>query len=411
LFRKRSLRLLVASFAVLSLAAACSSDDDSSSGGDDDEQEEAAAPQPDCVAEPTGEPILIGTISNIEGPGQSEGVVEGSEAAAESINCEGGVQGRPVEILPCNGNTALDPNNPTTCARDAVEAGVIASAGNFVSDAAATTIFEDAGLPVLGFPLSAADITSPVSFPLTAGAPGTLAGNAAQLYDAGFEDIGLVILDVPGADLAASFADNALAERGTELSTTVKVPVDPSADVAPLVAQATGDSDALIIALTGDSAAQFILGARQSGFTGGIGMTAITMNEDLQEQLGDEIASGIDYLGTTFPASADAEGIDAFNADMAAYQPDSPRNEFAINSWQAVRVIADVLEQAETVDAAALLAGLEGYTVELGVAPPLTFEDGGAFGLPRLFTENVLAQAFEDGELVQVGEFFNPLEP
>lgn len=133
------------------VAAACGDDSDSGDGGDggsDSTGEALAALDVDAILaadgteceEPEGDPLLIGYAADFsELGGYADG--PGSQAAefmAEKINCAGGVDGTPVEIIVQD--IQGDPDITQRAAQDLLDQGV---------DAILGPPFSDFGLPLL----------------------------------------------------------------------------------------------------------------------------------------------------------------------------------------------------------------------------------------------------------------------
>ena len=138
--------VLVAVLSVFSLiAAACGDDDDDASSASASEpaeapaeapaEEPAEAPAEEPAEEPAPEPepepkdpikVMVITPEDNDILIIPEARI-GVQAAAERINSEGGVQGHPIEVLTCNDQN--DPNTAASCAREAVDAGVVAVVG------------------------------------------------------------------------------------------------------------------------------------------------------------------------------------------------------------------------------------------------------------------------------------------
>jgi branched-chain amino acid transport system substrate-binding protein len=78
---------------MLLLVAAC--------GDDDDDAAEEGSTEEDAGGEPTGEPIKIGTLTSLTGPFTPWGVQvnDGMQLAVDEINDDGGVDGRPLELV------------------------------------------------------------------------------------------------------------------------------------------------------------------------------------------------------------------------------------------------------------------------------------------------------------------------
>ncbi|MGH9050257.1 MAG: ABC transporter substrate-binding protein, partial [Acidimicrobiia bacterium] len=115
------------------------------------------------------------------------------EARVEALNRSGDLGDYTVEVFECD--TGLDPNDTEQCARDAVEAGAVASVGfNGTTGANLLPILEGAGIPAVGtVPVSPVETSSPVSFPLTSGVPGAFEALPIAIGDEGATNQALVI--------------------------------------------------------------------------------------------------------------------------------------------------------------------------------------------------------------------------
>src|SRR4029450_2514967 len=87
-----------------------------------------------------------------------------AKAAADDINENGGVDGRPVEIVECNDKS--DPNGAGTCARQAVEEEGVAVYHNTINGATMYPILAEANIPVVGPSNTAPDWTTENVYPL-----------------------------------------------------------------------------------------------------------------------------------------------------------------------------------------------------------------------------------------------------
>lgn len=408
----RILRAAAVPFAVAVLAAACGSDEGSSDANVDDTSGATTSTPTDAASEPAGEPIKLSMIGIISGPAGSEFMSAGAEAAAQAINDAGGVDGRPIEILACDGSIqAVDPTAGTECANDAIDAGVIATISKTNADDNTTNAFLDAGIASIApFPIGSADLGAEGSYPFKS--VYELIGAAALLADEGAETIRMLAFQTPATGFTASLANEALRPRGLDLGDPIQVPPDPSTDLTPYIAQATSGTDGLIVALTKDGMIRAIKGARASGYTGLIAAPGQAVTPDLIEELGDD-AEGLLAASEFEAVTSTSERVQQFVAEMEAFDPDAPLDEQAINSWAAVHFVAELLETLPTIDAASLMEALPGATVDTGVRP--TFELTSVpnpFDLPNVFIDTVQYQRVEDGELVAIGdgEFVNPTE-
>ena len=115
--RKTLRRLLIVSGALLMLVvAACSSGSAGSSSAGSGAATGAAATSSGPVPAGAIKIFVMGTFSS---PQESvPGALQGAEAAADSINASGGINGKKIAIISCNDQS--DPNQAAACARQAV---------------------------------------------------------------------------------------------------------------------------------------------------------------------------------------------------------------------------------------------------------------------------------------------------
>ena len=359
---------------------------------------------------PSGAPIPLSMIANFSGPGAGDTNFRGgAQAAVKRVNCDGGVQGRPLQLITCNGNPFVDPNLGPNCAREAVSKEVVASVGMTTLDSSVVEAFDDAGIPIVGAPVSLRGLTAPHSFPIVGGLPGALAGQAAKLYDEGSRRIRVLSVDVPGSAALAIFANLGLTPRGSKALETVLLPHDPALDDSAVIQSAITGADAIILAMTGDQLEKVVPEIRSAGFKGKLSSQVTIVSPD-QPQVKDFL-----FAAFTYPASSTGKpGIDRYNADMDRFSPNDRFRglEGDIVAWESVQIVADALQTAPTISAAALYTALQTYTVSFGVAPDIDFSTGGGvYGIPRIFTPYVIAQKVKNKEYVADGDFFNPTQP
>lgn len=98
------------------LLAACGDDDDGA--GTDEGTTEEGEGTSSTASSPTGEPIRVGVISAESGPAASfnPSQVRGVEFWAEQLNGEGGIDGRPVELVKCDDEST--PEGAAACSRE-----------------------------------------------------------------------------------------------------------------------------------------------------------------------------------------------------------------------------------------------------------------------------------------------------
>lgn len=360
----------------------------------------------------SGEPVLVSTISNENGPVAQPYYKPTVLAAAKSVNCAGGIQGRPLKMVTCNGNIYLDPNLGQNCVRDAIAQGVIASASLSSPENAVGQAFANAGIPMVGTALNLLGLTSPLSFNMTSGAPGLITSLAAGAWDKGARRIRVLIFESNLAPALNGFANQALEPRGGKMLEPVQYPADPSVDDSAIIQSAINGADALLLLLNSPVTIKVVDELRAAGFTGLIGTGATIADPDVLKGVGPKEAKALVLSAGFYPATATKQpGIARYNADMDRYSPKTPRVESSIGAWSSVMVIADALNKAPTIDKEALLTVLNTYQFELGVSPDVDFANTGAFGIPRVFTTLSSLQKTKNLEYYTDGAFFDPTVP
>jgi ABC-type branched-subunit amino acid transport system substrate-binding protein len=396
----------VAALTVL-VAVSCSSD----GGGSGSASEDAESTTPPTTEAPEfdGEPIPFVVPAASSGVVAQPEIFDAAEAAAEAVNAAGGIEdpeggpARPLEVIRCEGNE--DPDTALQCAQDTIPQDPVAVVGRYLIGADGTQAWADAGIPMIGsLPIETEDYINPAVFPITGGAVAGAGGLAYALQEAGAQTIALITGDVDAGRALPDLFTPALSSPD-DLVDAVYVPLDPSADYTPQLTQlASSNPDAVAVFGSSDINVRAISGLRAAGYTGLIGAPAAGLGADGLETLGAD-AEGLVLAGSFEPASSDSEGITQFNTEMDNHGGDFPRDEYAINAWASVHLLADVLADVDTIDAASVLAALDGRDVDLGVAPPFTLGVAdNPTGAPRIFTVQFQEQTVEDGVIVAAGD-------
>jgi ABC-type branched-subunit amino acid transport system substrate-binding protein len=391
---------------VLALGTAACSDDDSGSGPDDPSQTGEAL---------TGAAVKLSVMAPESGIVAQPEIFDGALTAVAAINDAGGIadpdggDARPLEIVECRmEGTTTDPQAPLKCAEDAIEAGVVADVGKYLFATEGVKAFQQAGVPLIGtVPIEQEDFINPNVFAFNGGAPVLIAGTGAALQEAGAKTIGVLTGDVPAGRALPGFVKPVLGSP-EDLTTESYVPLDASADLTPFAAKVAQENpDGMVMAASGDINVKAILALRQAGYQGLIGVPASNLSAETIDTLGDA-AEGIISAGTYEAVTdEDNETIAQFNKEMDDYAPDAQRNEFSLNAWLAVHYTADLLADADKLDAATLLAAVQAKpTVDLGATPEFTLGEPNNFlQLPTVPAADVQFKKVEGGEVVAIGDF------
>jgi ABC-type branched-subunit amino acid transport system substrate-binding protein len=259
------------------------------------------------------------------------------------------------------------------------------------------------------------DFQSPASFPLSGGIIATSADLPRFLADDGAKTISIARPDLTQGAVIKTFGDQALSKVGQSIKNDVPVPID-APDMAPYVQAAlAGGTDAIVVALPGQQAINFVQAAKQADPKVKLALIS-TEPGPVQKALGDQSA-GIIQAPTILPPLSvkTAEGKRYLNEMKAAGYKNT--SGFRLNSWLAMQVLAQVADGLPEVTSSAIFDKLNTTSdLETGLTPPLqwtTPADLGALSsvAPRVFSVCELAVKMTKGTKVKpvTGKFFDAL--
>jgi branched-chain amino acid transport system substrate-binding protein len=355
---------------------------------------------------PSGDPIKVMTVTTLNAAGPTyQNIANTAMAYQEYINANGGIAGRPLEVTVCD--EQFDPAVATTCARDAVEGGMVSVVGSF-------TFFAESIVPVLAeseitwfgecCPITPSEWTSPYSFPI-GNQPMYAVGAVSRAVQDGCAAINAVIID--GAQGFIPPMENAMSALGMEFGDVVILP--PTAqDYSAEVAQATsGDADCVIVIvsetpyITWNTAwAQSGTEARQYGPQGNL--NAVSAAGAVEATNGDVIAGMYPDISTE-PWAEYRQALEDQGFDMAEQDYNSLGG---MGTWAAYVAFAQIAETIEGDITASSFYEAANATSNLdlnGMVPVLDFTtewSDGLEGYNRLFNRSVIFSTLEDGVVV-----------
>ena len=404
---------MVAAFGFL--VAAC--------GGGDDATEEPAAEEPAAAEETTeeaateelsGDPIKLMSITTLNANGPTyENIAITAELAAEFINDTGGINGRPVEVIVCD--EQFDPAIAATCARDAVEEGVISVVGSF-------TYFAEAVVPVISesditwfgacCPISPSELTSPYSFNI-GNQPMYAVGEVKRAVEDGCEAINAVIVE--GADaIFRPPMENAIAAYGMEFGDVIITPTIAQ-DYSAEIARATTDADCMVVVMSETPFLTWNTALQQSGSDikqyGNQGNLNAISAKGAEEATDGNIISGMYPDISTSP-------WDDYRMMLEKNDVDQVANDFnslgGMGTWAAYMGFAQIARgiEGDVTPTSFFEAASNTSNLDLnGMVPVLDFTQEWTDGLPgyaRLFNRSVVYSQLSNGEVIPVdNEFFD----
>lgn len=387
-------------------------------GGGTDQPAEAAPPEeaatttteaPATAAEETaaesatGEPIKLMTIADVTSLGPIfPNIAITAKAYEQFINAEGGIGGRPVEVIACDAKGT--PTDATACARQAVSEGVVAVIGSstFTGDAI-MSVLEPAGIAYFGMccPLSPSEWAGETSFPLGS-MPVFATGLVKRAAEDGCQSAAAVIIE--GGEGFRPFIEVPAETLGLTISKYVTLPAT-SQDFSPQVAEATDGTDCILMLVPETPFIAWMPAFAQSGSEARMYAPQGNLNEKVAKGF-EDVTDG-DVISGMYPDISLPQWDDYRAALEAANAPatEDYNSLGGLGTWTAYEAFAQI---AETVDgeitAESFLAALPTAKVDLpGKIPPIDFADDwsdGVEGFPRLFNRSVVFAALENGKVV-----------
>jgi ABC-type branched-subunit amino acid transport system substrate-binding protein len=394
-----------------SILVACGSsdEDDASSSG-------VTAPP----SELTGTPIKVAHISDIEAEGVTQAdALGGVEAGVESINTNGGIDGRPVELVAvCNGER--NPNVARACVRKAIDDGVVAFVGNMSSaDDGFIPVIDEAKVASIGsIPLSPVTGASSSAFCFNGGLAAAVVGLAGALEQAGATNISFIY---PGNIGSASAGMQeaygfGVESSGLEDAGAVGFNLGETQFDAVVAKAASGDVDGIALLSPGEPEAALIRAVKQYAPDVMIATPNSLLTPSVLDALG-STADDVLAVAITQPSTAnEVPGIVMFNEAMDVHDPDGEiaRNDLAINGWASVWALQRIASGMPEITRESVFKAMEEVdNLDLGgIYPPLSAPDheGNPPGLGCAMAIGNVSVTVKDGQTyaVEPGEFLEP---
>ncbi len=354
---------------------------------------------------PSGDPIKVMTVTTLNAAGPTyQNISDTANAYADYINTRGGIAGRPLEVTVCD--EQFDPAVATTCARQAVEEGMVSIVGSF-------TFFAESIVPVIAessitwfgacCPITPSELTSPYSFNI-GNQPMYAVGAVKKAVDDGCENINAVIID--GAQIFVPPMENAMTALGKTFGEVIILP--PTAqDYSAEVAQATTDADCVITIvsetpfITWNTAwAQSGTEAQQYGPQGNLNEISAAGNEEATDG---NIIAGMYPDISTEPWAEYRVAIEESGLDTAAQDYNSLGGMGTWAAFVGFTQIAETIEGDITAESFYTAASTTSNLDLNGMVPVLDFTKewtDGLEGYQRLFNRSVVYSKLENGKVV-----------
>jgi branched-chain amino acid transport system substrate-binding protein len=336
--------VLTASVLVL-LAASCSNDDTAPRNSD--------------------EPIRIGWVGPLTAGAAAVGneMLAAANVAVDEINAEGGVLGRPVELV--TRDTMADPEAGTTAMGELIdEEGVAVVIGEVHSSVAVAEIevAHDRGVPFIVADAWADEITAAQHGEVFRIAPvNSLIYEAVGMWlqSTGFDDVVIVAETTAFGTEASALLDGGLSSAGAAVTV---IDVDAATfDIDDVVGQiADGSHDLVMILIASDTVYPLITAVCQAGLAPS-SSTALYVGagEGVTTTFWDQVGSCGNYVIAEHLVVPQDQWNDAATALATALDaPDGAITSGGFAGYDAVLLAADAIERAGSTDAADVVSAL-----------------------------------------------------
>jgi ABC-type branched-subunit amino acid transport system substrate-binding protein len=345
------------------------------------------------------------TVTTLNAAGPTYGnIANTAKLYADYINARGGIAGRPLEVTVCD--EQFDPAVATTCARQAVEEGMVSVVGSF-------TFFAESIVPVIAessitwfgacCPITPSELTNPYSFNI-GNQPMYAVGAVKKAVDDKCEKINAVIID--GAQIFLPPMENAMANLGKSFGKVVILP--PTAqDYSSEVAQATTDADCVVSVISETPFVTWNTAWAQSGTKAQQFGPQGNLNEVSAK--GNEAATNGNIIAGMYPDISTAPWDEYRNA-LAESGLDKDGLDYnslgGMGTWAAYVAFTKI---AETIDGEITAqsfyeAANKTSSLDLnGMVPVLDFTKewtDGLEGYQRLFNRSVIFSKLDNGKVV-----------
>jgi len=305
------------------------------------------------------------------------------------------------------------------CAREAVQDKVLAVVGD--SSAYGDTdvpIITAAGIPLIGpIPNSVAELSSPLSFPLTSNAVSN-ASFAILMEKLGCKHINVMAADVPVVQytLQSGF-ETPLKKVGGHVASVIEPPATAT-DLSPYISELAANADCATALTSGDQALIVAKGLAQDNYTGKFIFGTLQWGQKEITELG-SAANNI-YLvgGEAISTDSAVPGIVQFNREMDATGNTSvSRDMLAVNMWMSIHLVAQLAGTLSAITPQNLVAALKAKPVSFeGITAPVNFaKPNTTFSPAPQVTYNTLQKVYKvtDGKLVPLfgGKFVDAADP
>ncbi len=374
--------------------------------------------------------VHLGQIVTVESPVLSLGdQADAAEASVTAFNKRGGVGDHCMDITICD--DGADANQAADCARQFADGDIVATINDTTSfgTAEVKAILEAAGIPRVGLSPATAELSSPITYAISAGGVGTTFMMAPPLGQKGVKKAYMIAVDNPQIDALAGIMKDMFAAYGIEFVGLSKVPAGTTDYQQFILAAEDAGADGVLVPLGENEATQVLQAAQQLGTDlkfstslGTLGKADIAALGDFGKQI---------YLNDILPpATASAKEwpiLPTIIKDLGASgKKELSKNQLKnspVRSWVAVYHFVTIVDQYGDVDivsgtdTAAARANVTAAMNEatgvdtFGLIPPWTpNQEGGFLGFNRISQPYYYSVSWNGKKFVVAKDRLNAIE-
>ncbi|MFV0308230.1 MAG: ABC transporter substrate-binding protein [Desertimonas sp.] len=354
-----------------------------------------------------GDPIKVMTIAPINSPSPPyPNIHEAARIYAEWLNDRGGINGRPLEVILCDGKG--DPNEDANCGREAVSEGVVAVVGSFTFDASRLIpILEENNIAMFGSccPIAAIEYSSPISF-VTGSNFAVPAGAVSRMVDDGCEKPAVVYIETPAIDFAVEVAKSVFEYKGFDPDDAkfVTIPITAQ-DYSAQAAQAIDGTDCVYGGISDSNWAALLPAMQSLGATQRLYGHQGNLNGPIAEQFPEITQDGISV--NAYPNIA-GPMWDDYRAALDEYDaPDLDWNSLAgLGTWSAYEAFVTIVQGMDgEIDHDTFMDAANAATAvdTGGMLPVLDLSqkwDGMGGIYPSIYNRTVTFDRIDNGEMI-----------
>jgi branched-chain amino acid transport system substrate-binding protein len=353
-----------------------------------------------------GEPIKVMTVAPIDSQlPPYPNIHEAARIYAEWLNDRGGINGRPLEVVLCDGKG--DPNEDASCGRQAADEDVVALVGSFTFDASQLIpILEENNIAMFGSccPIAAIEFSSPVSF-VTGSNFAIPAGAVARMVKDGCKAPAVVYIETASLDFATQVAKDVFEHEGFDPDDAKYITIPITAqDYSAQVAQAIDGTDCIYGGISDANWAAFLPAMESLGGTQRLYGHQGNLNGPIAAEFPELTENGISV--NAYPNIA-GPMWDDYRAALEEYDaPDLDWNSLAgLGTWAAFEAFVDIVQDMDGeithdtfIDAARSATAVDtgGMVPVLDLSTPW---DGMGGAFPQIYNRSVTYDVIHDGKL------------